>query len=66
MAFKILAIGEILWDLLPSGPQVGGAPANYACHAKALGADVPPGLTRRRRRSGPRNLAVFRRTWTAD
>ena len=25
MAFKILAIGEILWDLLPSGPQVGGA-----------------------------------------
>lgn len=40
MAFKILAIGEILWDLLPSGPQVGGAPANYACHAKALGAEA--------------------------
>ncbi|HWD18560.1 MAG TPA: carbohydrate kinase [Verrucomicrobiae bacterium] len=38
MSFKILGIGEALWDLLPTGPQVGGAPANFACHARALGA----------------------------
>lgn len=37
--FKILALGEILWDLLPQGPVLGGAPANFAYHAGALGAD---------------------------
>ncbi len=35
----IIGIGEILWDMLPSGPRMGGAPANFACHARALGAD---------------------------
>ena len=40
MPFRIVAIGEILWDLLPSGPQMGGAPANFACHAKLFGADA--------------------------
>ena len=34
----VLGIGELLWDLLPAGPQVGGAPANFARHAQALGA----------------------------
>jgi fructokinase len=34
----VIGIGELLWDLLPSGPRMGGAPANFACHAKALGA----------------------------
>jgi fructokinase len=38
MRFKIIGIGEVLWDLLPAGPQLGGAPANFACHARALGA----------------------------
>jgi fructokinase len=38
MSYKIVGIGEVLWDLLPSGPQLGGAPANFACHAHALGA----------------------------
>jgi fructokinase len=38
MSFKILGIGEVLWDLLPSGPQLGGAPANFAYHTHALGA----------------------------
>jgi len=37
---KIVGIGEILWDLLPSGKQLGGAPANFAYHAHALGAEV--------------------------
>lgn len=33
----ILAIGELLWDMLPSGPQIGGAAANYAVMAARLG-----------------------------
>jgi fructokinase len=37
MSFKVIGIGEVLWDLLPGGPQLGGAPANFACHARALG-----------------------------
>ncbi|MGO9107621.1 MAG: carbohydrate kinase family protein [Thermoguttaceae bacterium] len=35
-----VGIGEILWDLLPGGRQFGGAPANFAYHAKALGSDA--------------------------
>lgn len=31
-------VGELLWDLLPAGRQLGGAPANFAYHAQALGA----------------------------
>lgn len=34
----VIALGEILWDLLPAGKQMGGAPANFAFHAKQLGA----------------------------
>ncbi len=34
---KIIGIGEILWDMLPSGKQLGGAPANFAFHANQLG-----------------------------
>lgn len=37
---KVIGIGEFLWDVLPSGPRMGGAPANFACHASALGADA--------------------------
>jgi len=33
-------MGEILWDLLPTGAQMGGAPANFAYHARALGAEA--------------------------
>lgn len=40
MAFKVVGIGEVLWDLLPLGKQLGGAPANFAYHAFALGADA--------------------------
>lgn len=35
---RILSLGEVLWDLLPSGPVLGGAPANFAIHCQALGA----------------------------
>lgn len=35
----VLSIGEVLWDFLPGGPQLGGAPANFVVHAHALGAE---------------------------
>ncbi len=34
----VMGIGEILWDVLPGGEQLGGAPANFSYHAAALGA----------------------------
>lgn len=37
---RIVAIGEVLWDLLPSGAVLGGAPANFTIHARTLGADA--------------------------
>ncbi|MBN2713361.1 MAG: carbohydrate kinase [Planctomycetes bacterium] len=32
-----VGIGEILWDCFPGGRKLGGAPANFACHARSLG-----------------------------
>jgi fructokinase len=37
--YTIVGLGEILWDMLPAGKQLGGAPANFAYHAQALGAE---------------------------
>ncbi|ANQ52775.1 carbohydrate kinase [Flammeovirga sp. MY04] len=37
---KIYGFGEILWDLLPQGKQLGGAPANFIYHCAQLGADA--------------------------
>jgi fructokinase len=34
---KIVGIGEIVWDMLPAGKQLGGAPLNFAYMAKELG-----------------------------
>lgn len=34
---KIAGIGELLWDLLPEGKQLGGAPCNFAYHAFQAG-----------------------------
>lgn len=33
---EIIAIGELLWDLLPNGPRLGGAPANFAVFCARL------------------------------
>jgi fructokinase len=33
----IVGLGELLWDMLPNGKQLGGAPANFAYHAQMLG-----------------------------
>jgi fructokinase len=38
MSFKIVGIGEVLWDMFPTGAEMGGAPANFAWQAQALGA----------------------------
>ena len=38
MNSNVIGVGEVLWDLLLTGPQLGGAPANFAYHAHALGA----------------------------
>jgi len=37
--YTAVGLGEVLWDLLPEGKQLGGAPANFAYHARMLGAD---------------------------
>lgn len=33
----VVGLGEFLWDLLPEGPRLGGAPANFAVMAGRLG-----------------------------
>lgn len=33
----IIGIGEVLWDILPEGRKVGGAPANFAYHIAQFG-----------------------------
>ncbi len=37
---KIAGIGELLWDVLPQGKQMGGAPYNFAFHAMQAGFDT--------------------------
>ena len=40
MKHLIVGLGEILWDCLPEGKKLGGAPANFAFHARLFGADA--------------------------
>ncbi len=35
----IIGVGELLWDMLPSGKRAGGAPVNFVYHAIQAGAD---------------------------
>jgi len=37
----VVGLGEVLWDLLPSGRQLGGAPANFAYCSHLLGNRTP-------------------------
>ena len=39
MEKKIVGIGEALWDCLPEGSKLGGAPANFAYHVSQFGYD---------------------------
>lgn len=34
---RVLAVGELLWDLLPGGARLGGAPFNVVAHVSRLG-----------------------------
>ena len=34
---KIIGLGEVLYDVLPQGAKLGGAPANFAFHASQFG-----------------------------
>ena len=36
----IVGLGEALWDMLPQGKQLGGAPANFAYHVQEFGLPV--------------------------
>ena len=33
----VVGIGEVLWDCLPEGRRLGGAPANFAYHSAQMG-----------------------------
>ena len=35
----VVGFGELLWDMLPQGRQIGGAPGNFAYHAMQCGLD---------------------------
>ncbi|MFZ3106359.1 MAG: carbohydrate kinase, partial [Candidatus Hydromicrobium sp.] len=37
MPYKIVGIGEVLWDVFPHSRKLGGAPANFAYFVKKLG-----------------------------
>ncbi len=37
MPYKIIGIGEILWDVFPDGKKLGGAPANFAYFIRSMG-----------------------------
>lgn len=36
----VVALGEILWDMLPEGKRLGGAPANFAYHVSSYGIET--------------------------
>ncbi len=36
--YTVIGMGEVLWDMLPDGKILGGAPVNFAYHAMQLGA----------------------------
>jgi fructokinase len=38
--YRIVGIGEVLWDIFPDGPRFGGAPSNFACSTAELALDV--------------------------
>ncbi|MBR4363732.1 MAG: carbohydrate kinase [Prevotella sp.] len=36
----VVGLGEVLWDVLPDGKKLGGAPANFAYHAGQFGLET--------------------------
>lgn len=36
----VIGIGEALWDILPDGKKIGGAPANFSYHVSQFGLNI--------------------------
>ncbi|WPJ97412.1 carbohydrate kinase [Coraliomargarita algicola] len=41
-SYKIVGLGEVVWDVFPARKRLGGAPANFAYHCHQLGACAYP------------------------
>ncbi len=61
----VVGLGELLWDLLPAGRQLGGAPANFAVMASRLGAHGIIASRLGGSAAGPDELAVAARALLA-
>lgn len=59
--FTIAGLGELLWDVLPEGEVIGGAPVNFAYHVTALGARGIPISTIGRDLRGEKALAELQK-----
>ena len=40
--YTVVGIGELLWDMFPTGPRLGGAPLNFCYHCRQFGAQGYP------------------------
>ena len=40
--FTAVGIGEVLFDIFPTGKKLGGAPVNFAYHLNSLGINCYP------------------------
>ncbi|MGL4852730.1 MAG: carbohydrate kinase family protein [Phocaeicola sp.] len=55
----VVGMGEALWDMLPDGKKIGGAPANFAYHVSQFGLDSRVVSAVGRDESGSEILDVF-------
>ncbi|MEX0324244.1 MAG: carbohydrate kinase [Puniceicoccaceae bacterium] len=60
-----VGIGELLWDMLPAGKQLGGAPFNFARHCAQLGLEAYP-VSRVGRDELGDELVVLMESWNVD
>ena len=58
----VVGLGEVLWDVLPEGKKLGGAPANFAYHA-GLAYLIPPARCRCSSTSRAFPRMTSRKTW---
>lgn len=59
---KVIGVGELLWDVLPAGRRIGGAPVNFVHYVNALGCEGYAVSAIGRDASGDDLLAEFGRT----
>lgn len=59
---KVIGVGELLWDVLPAGRRIGGAPVNFVHYVNALGCEGYAVSAIGRDASGDDLLAEFCRT----